>query len=353
MGRWNHRDRRYRLFFSLVCFDWIGAVDHENVREQVLAAIDQHAEPELALSWVFVIEHNEKPSHNQFLGGTAQFLQERNRYPRVRRERACIVFANTAGRSTRGRVKDYGQSSLIFPPDAPFDVKGCHPTYSGASQRCRGTDGLDRCIDVFFREGGACIYSFSQYVTHTMNVGVAGRSLPLKRANVHAIVPDPADPRSPGTGVPASVKWLNDQLDDLPSPEKHLGGSTIADSMPVAHQTNAAAVRQIDGAQIESRMATVTCPSFNTKPPQSVDFWDIAKAAALDHLRSTRQLHRAAERKKCRGNRRRFALRCDRLRRHRRQERRPASPVRAWANTASEGSRPQPAQPVLSQRARM
>jgi hypothetical protein len=120
MGRWNHRDRRYRLFFSLVCFDWIGAVDHENVREQVLAAIDQHAEPELALSWVFVIEHNEKPSHNQFLGGTAQFLQERNRYPRVRRERACIVFANTAGRSTCGRVKDYGQSSLIFPPDAPF-----------------------------------------------------------------------------------------------------------------------------------------------------------------------------------------------------------------------------------------
>jgi hypothetical protein len=39
-----------------------------------------------------------------------------------------------------------------------------------------------------------------------MNVGVAGRSLPLKRANVHAIVPDPADLRSPGTGVPASVK---------------------------------------------------------------------------------------------------------------------------------------------------
>lgn len=84
-------------FFSLVCFDWIATQNGEIVWRGVLDALQQEVAPnELSLSWLFVIQHNNKPSHDTFLSEVSGFFDQ-NIAPIVRRDRTCLVFANSAG----------------------------------------------------------------------------------------------------------------------------------------------------------------------------------------------------------------------------------------------------------------
>lgn len=206
-------------FFSLLCFDWIGAVDGQLIPKQILAQIQAKGQ-EVSLSWVFVPQHNKKPSHAAFLTGVAEFFEETN-FPLVFRHRCSVVFANTAGRETPGRATDNGCSGFVLSPLSPFDLLGCHPTYSGRPRLLRGSDALGQCKDTLFREKGACIHSFSQNLLAPL--GAAGHSLPIYRANVHSIAAGATDPRAPGTYVTAAVKWVNDALDELPCLSQQLG----------------------------------------------------------------------------------------------------------------------------------
>lgn len=55
-------------FSSLICFDWIATLDGQMAWRWVLDALGQQVAPnELSLSWFFVIQRNDKPSHDTFL----------------------------------------------------------------------------------------------------------------------------------------------------------------------------------------------------------------------------------------------------------------------------------------------
>jgi hypothetical protein len=90
---------RYR-FCSLVCFDWIATVENKKVWQWVLEDLQgraAQAQAELSLSWLFVVQSNPKPSHDTFPTEVSRFFDQ-NTVPSVRRDRACLLFANGAGK---------------------------------------------------------------------------------------------------------------------------------------------------------------------------------------------------------------------------------------------------------------
>jgi hypothetical protein len=275
-------------FFSLVCYDWVGVQGAQTIPRQVLAAINAKAE-EVSLSWVFVPQHNEKPCNSDFLGGVASFFQDQADCQFVRRDRCCVITANTAGSKVPGKAATHGCSSLIFSPLSPFDFKGCHPTYSGKPALQRGSDALGQCGDVLFRERGACIHSFSQYVPGTVNLGAGGRSLPLQRAHVHPVRAELNDPRTPGAPVPACVKWVNDSLDEVPCLSQQIPGVPLAGSISLPHAANVTALGTVESRHLEKDIdwATWRPPkrdrSDEDKPP-TADEWSDDQTAALEHV---------------------------------------------------------------------
>lgn len=200
-------------FATVVCFDWIATLGDRKALDWILGVLhdDAPANAAIDLSWLFVIQRNQKPSHDTFLLQIAPFFDQ-TKYPRVRRGDACVVFANASGRADTGRADEFGGSSLVFSHEARFASAGCPLTFSNGGQKFRGSTLLSNYKDVFFRERGACIISFAQLNPRSLPAGPAGRALPIERAFVYS-VSGAQVPRAPSGPVPACVKWLNDQLD--------------------------------------------------------------------------------------------------------------------------------------------
>ncbi len=283
-------------FFSLVCSDWTGAPSGQTILQQVLDSINRQRQgQDTFISWVFVPQRNPKPCHTSFLSRAANFFQNQSELPLVHRENCCVVFANTAGRDKPGRANDYGCSSIIFSPRSPFDLKGCHPTYSGCPKVLRGSDALDQCRDVLFRERGACIHSFSHYLPGAVTLGAAGHSPPLQKALVHPITPELNNPRAPGAPVPASVKWVNDSLDVVPCLSQQMPGAPLAGSIGIPHEANIADFRTVESGHLENNInwATWRLPkphegdgdnSPGKDIPPTADEWGHDQVAALEHI---------------------------------------------------------------------
>lgn len=293
-------------FCSLVCFDWIARVQEESIPERLLAAINGRGE-DTALSWVFVLEHNDEPCHPNFLSGAAHFFNHPEFAPSVIRDRCALVFANTAGAPKPRRVSTNGCSSLIFSPNSSFDGRGCRQTYSGRPQQVRRSEQLERCLDVVFREGGACIHSISQLVPGSVSLDAAGHSLPLRRALIHSIDGVLTDPRVPGSGVSGCVKWVNDALDELPCLSNELPEVPLKQRLASAHVENVMGLRVVQSQQLEMDVDCATWrhhPSDKKQPAvdgdgtraptkgPTADDWDVQQASALRHLVHTADILR-------------------------------------------------------------
>jgi hypothetical protein len=272
-------------FLSLVCFDWIATHDGQSLPEQILQQLND-AGIELSLGWLFVLEHNEKPSHPTFLTGAARFFENRAFSPLISRDHCAIVFANTAGRIGPGSAKTNGESAVILSPAAPFDLSGCHPTYTGVPTLARNSEILARCKDALFRERGACITSFSQYPPRWVDLSPAGRSLPLRTARVHATEPAATDPRVAGAEVPCPVKWVNDMLDEATCLSDQLPGAALAASLRDVHEETIRRLRGVDSAGLQARVdhATYRAPGLAA---ESADHWAQIQRDGVTHVLNT------------------------------------------------------------------
>jgi hypothetical protein len=279
-------NRPYR-FSSLICYDWVASVETKKVWQWILEELERQANAaggDFALSWFFVIQHNDKPSHDTFLSEVGRFFDQ-NLLPSVRRENTCLVFANSAGLAGPGRTTNHGQTSLIFSPQTLFPMAAnfpdgiCKPTFCVGGFAYRASNLLANFHDMLFRERGACIHSFSQINPASLNIGPGGRQIALQNASVFP-VPGTTDVRAPSGPVPASVKWLNDQLDSLPSLASNYGTVPLAASANASHTQTIGVIRQINGQKaIESvKLATQQTVAKNA------DAWGNTEAEALEHL---------------------------------------------------------------------
>lgn len=268
-------------FCSLVCFDWIATIDGQMVWRWVLDALGQQAAPnELSLSWVFVIQSNEKPSHDTYLTEVRQFFDQ-NVFPLVHRDRTCLVFANSGGKEVPGRADKYGSTSLIFSGQAQFDQPTCHPTFSTGGPRFRASNLLSPHKDVFFRERGACIHSFAQVNAGSLIAGASGRRYAVENAFVFPLNSG-TDPRTPSAQVPACVKWLNDELDAL-----HVRRlSAMYAAAPLAAHSDTTHDQSIGGLRklsAQSATHTVKLAAQQSKA-EHADQWESVESEALEHL---------------------------------------------------------------------
>ena len=204
-------------FATMICFDWIAPTNPTPGLRLLAEAHRSAGESQIPISWVFVIQHNEKPSHFEFLNGIVDFFRDRL-HPNATRNDTCLVFANTAGRGDPGSCGTHGTSGLVLSPRAPITTKGGLPTFAHDGRRYRRENGSIlfgvRCKDVVLRESGECIHSFDQINPSWVQPGAAGRSYAVENASVHAARGENRI-LAPGSAVAAALKWVNDQLDNF------------------------------------------------------------------------------------------------------------------------------------------
>ena len=278
-GRFDN-ETNYR-FCSLICFDWIATVGTKKVWQWVLEDIDRQAalaEAELSLSWFFVVQCNPKPSHDTFLTEVSRFFDQTN-LPRVRRDRTCLLFANSAGKAVPGKAKEYGNTSLVFPSQVLFAKPDCSPTFSNGGQRFRSSTLLSAYRDAVFRESGACIHSFLQINPNSLTAGAGGRTIALENAFVVPLDLT-VDARAPCTPVAACVKWMNDELDQLASLSASYTHLPLANDADRTHEQTIAALRQISP---QSTTHTVKLAAQESTAKHA-DEWDETESNALMHL---------------------------------------------------------------------
>lgn len=271
---------RYR-FCSLVCFDWIATVENKKVWQWVLDDLQgqaAQAQAEIALSWLFVVQSNPKPSHDTFLSEVSRFFDQ-NTAPSVRRDRACLLFANGAGNCKPGKANSFGSTSLIFPPQTLFTQPDCSPTFSNGGISVRSSTLLSAYRDFVFRERGACIHSFLQVNPNSLNAGAAGRTIAVENAFVFPL-DGVIDRRAPSESVPACIKWLNDELDELPSLSATYPNVALATPTNATHLQTVAALRQIS-PQSAAHAVKLAAQESTAK---HADDWDQTESHALEHL---------------------------------------------------------------------
>ena len=276
-------------FSSLICYDWIGNVEGTKIWKCVLDQLQQEANQgnvQYALSWFFVLQYNPNPSHNTFLAEVAPFFQP-NSAPNVNRSATCLVFANRAGSALPGEIERFGHTSLVFCPQAPFSRPKCSPTYSNGGMRFRNSEALTGYHDVFFREGGACVYSFIQVNPASVPYGPAGATNPVLEPKVFS-VDNNDDRRTPSGPVPASVKWVNDRLDNLTRLSELYPNLPISAQSNGPHNYNVSHLRNEGGRKLEHTIDLATCRltrADNERLPALVaDEWDADQRHALEHL---------------------------------------------------------------------
>ena len=190
---------QYR-FSVLVCFDWIATVEGQRPWRAMAEELSHRAADlgaEYPLSWMFVIQHNRQPSHESFMAVVNDYFNN-TIAASVNRDRACIVFVNSAGQSTPGKIQYYGKTSVVFAQQSLVEMPTCHGTFCSGGRRLRGHGVIIHHKDCLFREGGACVHSFRLLNPGAVVPGVERRTIPLGGPAVHPLG-DAGDPRTPRT----------------------------------------------------------------------------------------------------------------------------------------------------------
>ncbi|MCA1416021.1 hypothetical protein I6F30_33585 [Bradyrhizobium sp. NBAIM20] len=283
---------KYR-FSSLICFDWIATIGTKPSWRWALDDLGvQAGEGELSLSWMFVIQYNPRPSHPTFMGAAVSFF-EGTIVPNVRRDRTCLVFANSAGKPVPGRSELYGGTSLVFSPQTLFQEAASRPTVAKGGPRFRGNPLLNAFRDTYFREKGACIHSFVQINPDSVIAGAANRTFAVDRPFVFPLVASP-DPRTPSNLVPACVKWINDELDDITSLSDLQPAGDLSARADAAHATSIQELRTLSAPSCGKiiRLATARDGQANGRAATEgdADAWDADERGALGHVVNTLDL---------------------------------------------------------------
>jgi hypothetical protein len=270
-------------FFPLICYDWVVKINGISVWEAVLSRIseiwDNNPNP---IHWVFILQQNIDPNHDLFLDSTYNFLMsDSSKYQAVERHFAAVILVNNAAEINPCRDGRGGFTSFVFHPDAPFDCTACRPTICMQPEKLRHAKKLSRCKDILFREMGACIHSCRVRVPKFVTSDPTDRTYPIE-AEVYGLVTKD-DPRLPGGPVPASVKWINDDIDVIHNiASADMSGAPLQEDAGRAHSFVATNLRYVEAQGLTDRIRKATA----TKNPHfdNVDSWENAEHEALEHM---------------------------------------------------------------------
>lgn len=289
-------------FFAALCYDWIGQECGTTAPKLLLQEFNDTCSatgsPQY-VNWVFVLQHNRKPNDDTFLAAAREFLIDPD-FTFVNRDDAAIVMACTASTLTPGRNGDYGYSSVIFNPRAPFDTRACPSTFTANGAKLRNSQALRICKDAVFREMGECFHIFDMRNPRRVREDSTDRTLPIDHADVFSFTGDTVDPRLPGGPVPAVLKWLHDELDDIPeiAPQCLLGcplESDIAQSQVTISDDHRELTSQNAAEHIHRSKASAIKIDVSVDPASMVDDWGQDERDGLEHVVHTLAIIGTAE----------------------------------------------------------
>lgn len=277
-------------FVTMICFDWVASVAGNTVCKELLSKLNQlWTQSQPPLDWVFVVQCNTRPNHFSFLNSTYQFLTD-STYPFVQRDKAVVVHANTAISPHPIRTGEGGFSACVFSPIAQLDCTGCRPTVCMQPSSLRGSNILQRCKDVVFREMGECIHTFTVRVPRFVTPDPTDRTYPISSAHVYATC-ETTDPRLCGSSVPAAVKWVNDSLDNIERlSENALAGCHLKVEAEANEPAIINAIRPFDGHAASNFVNGSACSFSHGKKSReedrrlNADRWGADEADALKHV---------------------------------------------------------------------
>jgi ATPase involved in DNA repair len=241
----------------------------------------------------FIIKRNLDPDYSLFLQKTIQYLNE-NMYIAIRRSDGAVLFVNNAGKNGPGYCENFGKSGFVFHPNCSFvsHKKYCPPTYS-----LKAREGLATCKEARFRESGACIISFKFLppIPAIVRRIPATRMIPMNPAIIHSIDAPiggiEEDPRTPGSEVPASVKWVNDCLDTIDFVLRNKGSHPLRNEIKDSHNMVCKEIRRKSDEFLRRYIAIASCEIENEKDKwiesesrkiHNVDNWDENEQKALE-----------------------------------------------------------------------
>jgi len=278
-------------FLVLICFDWIGQIGSNDGVWAVLSEVNNYwkSSGRKDVHFIFLLQNNDEPNHRDFLENARNYFENRGICPFTARDNSVIFFVNTAEGDKPGKYQKYGYSSVICSPNAPYDANGCPPTFALKTTKLRNTDNLGRCKEALFREMGACIHSFAFNTPSFINVGPTGRSFIIDKANIHPVDERTDDPRVPSKPVAASVKWVNDQLDDIKSVLHHEGGNPLRGEIEQKYEEVSKAIRQCNDSSIVKCLEQALCTynkwiHIGERKVHDVDDWDEREKTGLEKL---------------------------------------------------------------------
>ncbi len=280
-------------FFSALCYDWIGREVGTTAPTAVLKHLNEvccERGAQLSLNWVFVLQHNSKPNDDTFLSAAREFLTDPD-YPLVSRDDAAILMACTASSRVPVRDGNYGCSSVIFNPRAPFDMGACPSTFTTSGSRIRKSSALRICKDAVFREMGECMHAFDIRNPRSVRVDSTDRTLPIENASVYPFTRNGplSEARLPGMPVPAVVKWVHDELDNLGDlAHDCLAGCVLHDSIEISQASVVSDHRLLPSQAVSERVNYSKASSSKTAeildPASQADVWDKEERDGLEHV---------------------------------------------------------------------
>ncbi len=209
-------------FANLICADWMDSEENGRSINILLNALqntlNNDSDPKY-LHILFVVKHNTKPNNPLFLKPVQDFFTN-SQYSKIDRNNCLLVFANTAA-GNLGKKDKYGFTSIIAHPNSSFysDSFCCPPTFAVITKVLRSNNELlGRCKQALFRENGNCIHSCKIFIPYYMGHKASDRNFIIDEAHVYSMEATESDPRAPDSSVTASVKWVNDEIDNIVVP---------------------------------------------------------------------------------------------------------------------------------------
>lgn len=281
-----YTDQMTFRFATLICADWMDAPEGAEEINILLNALNNKwstkTDPK-PIDLVFIIKHNPKPNDPLFLNPVNPFFSN-IRYNKSDRNRCLLIFVNTASGKI-GAKGTYGFTGIISHPNSPFcsPTDDCPPTYAVVTEKLRGTNLLGRCKEALFRENGVCIHSCKVIIPRYGGTQANNRNFILNEAHAHAIDPGITDPRVPGSVVPASVKWVNDEIDNINIPHTV---EEMKTEIGVAFQAVINEVRWSKGSHLQELVNIGTnrrnlSDNEQQEKKKNVDIWDSVESESL------------------------------------------------------------------------
>lgn len=278
-------------FFTSLCYDWIGRESGTTVPNTLLQQFNNSCSASgnpQHVNWVFLLQHNPRPNDDTFLSAAREFLTDPE-YEFVNRDDAALVMACTASSLSPSRYGDYGCSSVIFNPRAPFDMRACPSTFTTSGAKIRKSTALRTCKDTVFREMGECFHVFDLRNPRRVRPDATDRTLPIDDANVFSFSGDRTEPRLPGAPVSAVVKWINDELDQVSDLANDcLVGCPLELSIATSQGLIAADYRslrsQTAAEHVHHSKASAAHADEALDPASMADDWDQEEREGLEHV---------------------------------------------------------------------